>query len=107
MKTHGLKLTQNPYTLVMMKDLMKTPLPQAASTRRNICKNPRKQFQRVGILLFFKNQPTFNFMNGVNWQKKALNKGKSFVIKQQSSSLARMKDQLKNTIQVDQKTASI
>ena len=31
-KAHGLKLTQNPYTLVVMKDLMKTPFPLAGKS---------------------------------------------------------------------------
>ena len=36
---------------------------KVASTRRNICKNPRKWFQRAGIMFFFKNWPTYNFKN--------------------------------------------
>ena len=52
-----------------MRDFMKIPFPlakKAAYIRRNICKNPRKWFQRAGIMFFFKNWPTFNFMNSVH-----------------------------------------
>ena len=43
---------------------------KAGSAHRNICKNPRKWFQRAGIIIFFKNWPTFNFMNGDHNRKK-------------------------------------
>ena len=53
-----------------------------------------------------KNWPTFNLKNGFRQQKKALNKSKRFVINQKPFLLARMKDSLKYTISVDQKTSS-
>ena len=31
-ETYGLKLTQNPYTLVVMKNFMKTPFPLAGKS---------------------------------------------------------------------------
>ena len=83
-----------------MKDLMKNPFPLpaiAVSTRKNIYKNPRKWFQRAGIIFFFKYWPTFNFKNGVHWQ----NKSKRVVINQKPFPLARMKYSLKHTISVD------
>ena len=46
-------------------------------------------------------------MNGVKKQKKTLNKSKKSVIKQKPFSLSMMKNKLKNTIKIDQKTASI
>ena len=64
---HGLKL--NPYKLVVTKGLIKTSFPltgKAASTRRNICKNPEKWFQQAGMFFFFINWPTFNSLNGVH-----------------------------------------
>ena len=67
-KGHGLKLRQNPYTLVVMKDLMKTPFPQAGKRcfhSQEYLQNPRKWFQQAGIM-FYKNWSTFNFMNGVH-----------------------------------------
>ena len=107
-----MKLTQNPNTLAVTKDLMKTPFllaAKAAFTRRNIYKNPIKWFQRAEIMFFFffLNWPTFNLKNGVLWQKKALNTSKRFLFSQKPFPLSRMKHLLKNTISVDQKTASI
>ena len=61
----------------------------------------------AGIMFFLKNWPTFNFKIGVHQQKKALNKNKKFVINKKTFPLARMKDSLKKTISVDEKTASI
>ena len=58
-------------------------------------------------MFFFKIWLAFNIKNCVHEQKKALNKMKSFVINQKPFPLARMKDSLKNTISVDQKTPSI
>ena len=58
-------------------------------------------------MFFFKNWPTFDFKDGVHYQKKALNKSKRFVIKQKPFPLAKMKEALKNMTSVDQKTASI
>ena len=84
-----------------------TSRKKATTTCRNICKHPRKRFQRAEILFFFKNWPTLNFMNGVRQQKKALNKSKRFLVNEKPFPLARMKDQLKNTISVEQKTSSI
>ena len=55
----------------------------------------------------FKNWPTFNFKNGVHLKKKALSKSERFVVNQKPFIQARMKNSLKNTISVDQKTASI
>ena len=57
-------------------------------------------------MFFSKNCPTFNLKNGVHQWKKALNKSKRFVINQKLFPLARMKDSLKYTISVDQKTLS-
>ena len=106
-----MKLTQNRNTLAVTKDLMKTPFllaAKAASTRRNIYKNPIKWFQRAEMFFFFfLNWPTFNFKNGVLQQKRAPNKSKRFIFCQKPFPLARMKNLLKNTISVDQKTASI
>ena len=47
---------------------------------------------RTGVLFFFKNWPTFNFMNDVDKQKKALNKSKMFVINKKPFPLARIND---------------
>ena len=68
-KAHSLKLTQNLYTLIVMKDMMKTPFLLAGKSCLHLqeyLQNPRKWFQRAGIMFFFKNWLTFNFMNGVH-----------------------------------------
>ena len=94
-----------------MKDLMKTPFPLAGKScfhwLEYLKKFSRKWFQRVGIMLFFKNWPTFNFKNALHWLKKALKQCKTFVINQTPFPLAKIKDSLRNTISVDENTASI
>ena len=62
--------------------------------------------QEQCCFFFWKKRSTFNFKNGDHQQKKALNKRKRFALNQKPFPLAR-KILLKNTISVDQKTASI
>ena len=100
-KAHGLRLTQNPYALAVMKNLIKTPLPVAGkssflSARRNIWKNWRNWFQRAGITFSFKNWPTPNFKISVHYQRKALNKNTMFVINWKFVSTSRNKGLIKN-----------
>ena len=50
-----------------MKDLMKAPFALAGKScflSKNICKILRKRLEQAEIIFFFKNLPTFNFMNG-------------------------------------------
>ena len=94
-----------------LMNLMKTPFPPAGKScfhsQEYLQKSKKMVSTGAGIMFFFKNWPRFDFKNGVQYQKKALNKSKRLVIKQKPYPLARMKDSLKNTISVDQKYASI
>ena len=87
----------------------------SVSTSRKSCFHSQEYLQKPNkmvstsrnVFFFFLNWPTFNFKNGVLQQKRAPNKSKRFIFCQKPFPLARMKNLLKNTISVDQKTASI
>ena len=99
-KVGRLILIQYPYTLAVMKNLIKTPLSVAGkssflSARRNIWKNPGNWFQRAGITFSFKNWATPNFKISVHFQRKALNKNTRFVINWKFVSTSRNEEWIK------------
>ena len=90
-----MKLTQNPYTLVVMMELIKNLFPLAGKTcfySQEYLQKSKKMVSMSRNNVLLSKLAYISFHEWCPLAEKALNKSKRFVINQKPFPLARMKD---------------